>query len=62
MALFVRYLLRGLLTYGHQTRHGGRGWSRKTPRENEISKFQSVAMEMRKFSHSSDIGLIALNL
>ncbi len=62
MALFVCYLLGRLGAYGHQTWQGGSEGARKTPRENEIWKFQSVAMEIRKFSHGSDIGLIALNL
>ena len=59
--LFVRLLLGRLWTYAGQTWQGGPAGARKTPRENEILKFQMVAMETRKFSHGSDIGLIALN-
>ncbi len=61
VALFVCYLLCRLRTYRHQTQQGVPGWSRKTPRENEILKFQTVAMETRNFSHSPGIGPMVLN-
>ncbi len=60
MALFVCYLLGRLWAYGHQTWQGGREWSRKTPRENEILKFQTVAMETGKFSHGPGIDPMVL--
>ncbi len=59
--LFGRYLLGRLWAYGGQTWQGGAGWSQKRARENEILKFQSVAMETRKFSHTSGISLMVLN-
>ena len=58
----MRYLLGHLLTYRHQTRQGGAGGARKTPRENEILNFQTVAMETRKFSHGPGIGPMMMNL
>ena len=60
VCLFVPYLLRRLRAHGRQTWQGHRGGSRKTARENEIKKFKSVAMEIRKFSHSLGIGPIVL--
>ena len=59
--VFVRLLLGRLWTYGCQTWQGGLGGARKTPRENEILKFQMVAMETRKFSHGPGIGPMMLN-
>ncbi len=61
MALFVCYLRGRLWVYGHQTRQGGSGGARKTPRENEILKFGTVAMEIRKFSHGLDNAPMMLN-
>ncbi len=59
--LFGRYLLGRLRTYGHQTWQGGPGGARKTPRENEILKFGTVAMEIKKFSHVLDNAPMMLN-
>ncbi len=49
--VFVRLLLSHLRTYGSQIWQGCRGGAQKKSRENEILKFQSVAMEISKFCH-----------
>ncbi len=59
--LFVRYLLGRLWTCGHQTWQERWGGSWKRARENETLKFQLVAMEIAKFSHSSGICPMVLN-
>ncbi len=50
--VFVRILLGRLLVQGRQTWQGNQGRARKKSRDNEILKFQSVAMEIRKFCHA----------